>query len=55
MKKIILGLTVLLSVTSLTSCDKDFNTIGSDIVGGNHFDLDKIDVQVSVETKINAA
>lgn len=52
MKKIILGLTVLLSVTSLTSCDKDFNTIGSDIVGGNHFDLDKIDVQVSVETKI---
>ena len=52
MKKIILGLTVLLSVISLTSCDKDFNTIGSDIVGGNHFDFDKIDLQVSVETKL---
>ena len=43
MKKIILGLTVLLSVTSLTSCDKDFNTIGSDIVGGDHFNFEKKD------------
>lgn len=51
MKKIILGLTVLLSVISLTSCDKDFNTIGSDILDGDHFDLVKTDLQVSVETK----
>ncbi|WP_320815879.1 DUF4270 domain-containing protein [Flavobacterium sp.] len=43
MKKIILGITVLLSVISITSCDKDFNTIGSEIVGGNHFDLDRKD------------
>jgi hypothetical protein len=45
MKKIILGVAVLLSVISLTSCDKDFNTIGSEIVGGDHFDFEKYDVQ----------
>ena len=43
MKKIILGVAVLLSVISLTSCDKDFNTIGSEIVGGDHFDFEKKD------------
>lgn len=43
MKKIILSLTVLLSVISLMSCDKDFNTIGSEIVGGDHFNFDKQD------------
>lgn len=43
MKKIILGVTVLLSVVSITSCDKDFNTIGSEIVGGDHFDFEKKD------------
>lgn len=52
MKKNILGLTVLLSVISFTSCDKDFNTIGSEIVGGDHFNFDKLDLQVSVETKL---
>ena len=45
MKKIIFSLTAFLSVISITSCDKDFNTIGSEIVGGDHFDFEKYDVQ----------
>jgi len=43
MKKIILGITGFLSVISITSCDKDFNTIGSEIVGGDHFDFERKD------------
>ncbi|WP_430399456.1 DUF4270 domain-containing protein [Flavobacterium sp.] len=43
MKKIILGITGFLSVILITSCDKDFNTIGSEIVGGDHFDFERKD------------
>ena len=43
MKKIIFSLTAFLSVISITSCDKDFNTIGSEIVGGDHFDFERKD------------
>lgn len=30
---------LILFLSVLISCDKDFNTIGSDIIGDNHFDL----------------
>lgn len=34
-KQVLAGVIVVL----LVSCDKDFNTIGTDLVGGNHFDV----------------
>ncbi|MCG9791766.1 DUF4270 domain-containing protein [Flavobacterium algicola] len=36
-KKVLL----IFSVVLISSCDKDFNSIGSDIVGDNHFDFEK--------------
>ncbi|MCW2120342.1 DUF4270 domain-containing protein [Flavobacterium sp. 7A] len=35
-KKVLL----ICSVVLLCSCDKDYNSIGSDIIGGNHFDFE---------------
>lgn len=52
MKKIILGVTVLLSFISLTSCDKDYNTIGSEVVGNDHFDFEKRDISVLVQNSL---
>ncbi|MWB93638.1 DUF4270 family protein [Flavobacterium sp. GA093] len=43
-KKILL----LAAVVFLYSCDKDFNAIGDDIIGDNHFDLDSISYKVNV-------
>jgi hypothetical protein len=39
--KFIQGITVVLGILTLASCDKDFNSIGADIVGDDHFLLDK--------------
>lgn len=38
-QKIIKGLFSIICLTLLVSCDKDFNTIGVDVVGNNHFNL----------------
>jgi hypothetical protein len=35
-----------LSVLLLVSCDKDFNEIGSDIIGNDHFNLDSLEIDV---------
>jgi hypothetical protein len=43
MKKIILKIVVLVTMLTFTSCDKDFNTIGSDIIGGDNYDFNKYD------------
>ncbi len=34
------------SVAFFYSCDKDFNAIGDDLIGGNHFDLATMDLEV---------
>ncbi len=36
---------IVLSFLSLVSCDKDFNSLGSDLIEGNHFVLEKYPVQ----------
>lgn len=43
MKKIVLNIALLVSAITFTSCDKDFNTIGSDVIGDDHFDFEKKD------------
>lgn len=43
MKKIVLNIALLVSVITFTACDKDFNTIGSDVIGDDHFDFNKKD------------
>lgn len=43
MKKIVLNSALVLSVLALISCDKDFNTIGSDVIGDDHFGLERRD------------
>lgn len=46
LKKVIFGFS-LVSVCLLTSCDKDFLTIGSDVLGNSNFDFEKYtDAQV---------
>ena len=42
-KKILIVTTVLF----LYSCDKDYNEIGGDLIGGNNFDLNKVSFSVS--------
>lgn len=32
-------------VSSIVSCDKDFNSLGSDVIGDDNFDLEKYEVQ----------
>ena len=34
-----------ISFFSLLSCDKDFNTLESDVIGDNHFDLEKYEAE----------
>lgn len=52
MKKIVLKSALLMSVMFLISCDQDFNTIGSDVIGDDHFGLEKKDdVSVIAYTK----
>lgn len=36
---------------TLLSCDKDFNSLDSDVIGDNHFDLEKEEVSVIAYTK----
>jgi len=36
---------IVLSFLSFVSCDKDFNSLGSDLIDGNHFVLEKYPVQ----------
>ena len=40
-----------LLITSFIACDKDFATIGSDIVGQNNFDTDHIKYDVIAYNK----
>ena len=51
MKKIFLKIAVFVLFITVVSCDKDFNTVGSDVVGGDHFDFDKVDVAVDAFSK----
>ena len=48
---------IVFSFLSFVSCDKDFNSLGSDLIDGNHFVLetfyqgrDKVDVGISKNT-----
>ncbi|MFD2908776.1 DUF4270 domain-containing protein [Flavobacterium ardleyense] len=46
MKRNFLKITVALAIVFTTlSCDKDYNSVGSDIVGDDHFDLEKYEVE----------
>jgi hypothetical protein len=46
---------IICSVVLLYSCDKDYNSIGSDLIGGNHFDFLKYSSEVvSYNQKITA-
>ncbi len=56
MKKIVSNIAILLSIATIVSCDKDFNTIGSEVIGDDHFDfLIKDDVTLSAYTKRTGA
>ena len=47
MKKSFLKIFSLLAIAIVfVSCDKDFNTVGSDVVGDDHFNLEKVDYDV---------
>jgi hypothetical protein len=45
MRKIFGNIVVLATILLVVSCDKDFNTIGSEIIGDGHFEFDKYEVQ----------
>jgi hypothetical protein len=45
MRKILGKIVVLSTILLLLSCDKDFNTIGSEIIGDGHYEFDKYTVQ----------
>ncbi len=45
-KKVLLGISVVLFV----SCDKDFNEIGADIIGDDHYDFDRETIEVIANT-----
>lgn len=49
------GLLFAAIVFSLGSCDKDFNTIGSDIVDDNYFNFEKAEYEVKAEDEITGA
>lgn len=56
MKKIVLNSALVLSVMFLISCDKDFNTLGSDVIGDDHFGLERRDdISVVAYTKKTGA
>ena len=46
MKKSFLKIFSVITVAvTIISCDKDFNTVGSDVIGDDHFDLENWEVQ----------
>jgi hypothetical protein len=45
MKKSIFKISSLLLFVLFVSCDKDFNSLDSDVIGENHFDLEKYEVE----------
>jgi len=45
MKKIVLIFTICLVAFGFVSCDKDFNSMGTDIIGDEHYDFDKYVVE----------
>jgi hypothetical protein len=56
MKKIVSKIALMLSIVAIVSCDKDFNTIGSDVIGDDHFGLErKEDVTLVAYTKATGA
>ena len=40
---------------TFTSCDKEYNTIGSDIIGGDNYDFNKYDATVIAYSKATGA
>jgi hypothetical protein len=42
---IVKAVVIVLSFLSFVSCDKDFNSLGSDLIDGNHFVLERYPVQ----------
>lgn len=42
---IVKAVVIVLSFLSFVSCDKDFNSLGSDLIDGNHFDLERYEVE----------
>lgn len=51
MKKYFLITTIFILLVGAVSCDKDFNTIGSSVVGGNNFDLIKDSISLEAFSK----
>jgi len=51
MKKYFLITAIFILLVGIVSCDKDFNTIGSSVVGGNNFDFEKVDIPVNAFSK----
>ena len=51
MKKYFLNTAIFILLIGTVSCDKDFNTIGSEVIGGNNFDFLKADVLVEAYSK----
>jgi hypothetical protein len=51
MKKYFLIAAIFILLVGIVSCDKDFNTIGSSVVGGNNFDFEKVDIPVNAFSK----
>ena len=45
MRKIFGKIVILSTILLLLSCDKDFNTIGSEVIGDGHYEFDKYTVQ----------
>lgn len=43
MKKILLSLSIITAFVTAVSCDKDYNTIGTDVVGDGHYQFEKWD------------
>ena len=39
------GIAFVVGLFMLVSCDKDFNSLGSDLIDGNHFVLERYEVQ----------
>ena len=52
MKKSFLKIFSVITVAvTIISCDKDFNTVGSDVIGDDHFNLEKVDYDVVAYNK----
>jgi hypothetical protein len=55
MKKFFLNTAIFILLIGTISCDKDFNTIGSDVIGENNFDFEKVDISVDAFSKKTGA